>query len=109
MATGSMGPKPSKLGRSESRREIYCGPAEVPLPVSAIDKDDYPNGPTGMARYLEDRIEELEGQKCDAASGADRRPINKQLHACRNLLKWVKSRAGYVPDVQLCQALKRGG
>lgn len=69
------------------------------LPPSAYDPDDYPRGPAGMARYLEDRLEELEGKKCEARTRAERRPINKHLHRCRDLLRWCKSRAGYLPDV----------
>lgn len=73
--------------------------AARPLQPSSIDPDDYELGPTGLARFLEDRIEELEAQKCEAATKADRRPINRQLHRCRDLLRWAKSRAGYEPDV----------
>lgn len=66
------------------------------LPPSLVDKDDFPRGPTGMARYLEARIDELEGQRLDAGDRHERRPINKALHACRDMLRWCKSRAGYV-------------
>lgn len=67
------------------------------LPPSDIDPDDFPSGPTGMAKYLEARIDELEGQRQDARDRHERRPINKQLHACRDMLRWCKSRAGYQP------------
>ena len=67
------------------------------LPPSDIDPDDYPSGPTGMARYLEARIDELEGHKRECRNRHERRPINKQLHTCRDLLRFAQSRAGYQP------------
>lgn len=66
------------------------------LPPSALDPEDYPRGPTGMARYLEARIDELEGQKRECRSRDERRPINQTLHQLRDLLGWCKTRAGYV-------------
>lgn len=66
------------------------------LPPSCVDPDDFPRGPTGMARYLEARIDELEGQRLDTRDRHERRPINKQLHACRDMLRWCMSREGYV-------------
>lgn len=97
--TGSTARKPMKQSHCEGRPAASSRNAERGLPPSSINQDDYPLGPTGMARFLEDRIEELESQKCEAASRADRRPINKQMLVCRDLLKWVKSRDGYVLDV----------
>lgn len=67
------------------------------LPPSDIDPDDFPPGPTGMARYLDARIDELEGQKREARGRAERRPINQQIHACRDLLRWCQTRVGYEP------------
>lgn len=66
------------------------------LPPSNVDPDDFPSGPTGMARYLEARIDELEGRKIDGRCREERRPINKQIHACRGMLRRCKTRAGYV-------------
>ena len=65
------------------------------LPESEIDADDYPKGLVGKARYLEDRIAELEGFKA-IVPRAERRPINQHLHTLRGLLAWCKTRAGYV-------------
>jgi hypothetical protein len=42
-------------------------------------------GPNAMARKIEAKIAELEGEKA-AAPRADRRPINQNLHQLRNLL-----------------------
>ena len=67
------------------------------LPPSEIDPDDYPQGPTGMAWYLEARIDELEGQKALCRNRRERSPINKQIFACQDLLRWCRSRAGYDP------------
>ena len=66
------------------------------LPPSAIDPDDYPRGPNGMALLLEARLSELEAQKRECRTQAERRPINQALHQQRDLLRWVKPRAGYV-------------
>lgn len=65
------------------------------LPESEIDADDYPKGLWGKARYLEDRITELEGFKA-LVPRSKRRPINQHLHTLRGMLAWCKTRAGYV-------------
>jgi hypothetical protein len=70
------------------------------LPPSSIDPEDYPSGPTGMAQYLVDRIDELEGLKLEATCREERRPINQALHRCRDMLRWCRSRAGYDPRPQ---------
>ena len=64
------------------------------LPESEIDGDDYPKGMWGKARYLEDRIAEVEGFKA-LVPRSERRPINQYLHTLRGLLAWCESRAGY--------------
>ena len=56
-----------------------------------------PRGPNGMARDLEARIAALEAARAECRTRAERKPVNKQLHLCRDLLRWVKSRAGYEP------------
>lgn len=56
--------------------------------------EDYPQGPTGMARACEDQIAELEAQKLTVPR-SQRRPINQRLHAIRDLLAWCKTRADY--------------
>ena len=56
---------------------------------SEIDADDYPKGPWGMARFLEDRIAELEAFKA-MVPRSERRPLNQHLHALRGLLSGVK-------------------
>ena len=66
------------------------------LPPSRINRDDYPHGPNGMARLLEDRIAELEAHRAECRTREERKPFNKQLHAVRGLLRFAKSRAGYV-------------
>lgn len=62
---------------------------------SAINPDDYPRGPDGMARLCADRLGELEGWKASATTKAERSTINKQMHSLRMLLAWCKTRAGY--------------
>ena len=64
-------------------------------PPSAIDPADYPRGPNGMARLLEARIAELEAQKLECLTRAERRPINQRMHQLRDLLAWCRTRAGY--------------
>lgn len=65
------------------------------LPPSAIDPAHYPRGLNGMARMLEARLAELEAQKRECRNGAERSPINKHMHRCRDLLRWCQTRAGY--------------
>ncbi len=67
------------------------------LPPSMLDQEAYPCGPTGMARYIEARLTELEEQKAGRPPKEVRREINKQMHLFRDLLRWCKTRAGYVP------------
>lgn len=69
------------------------------LPTSIYDPDDYSKGPTGRARYLEDRIEELLALREECRSRAERRLFNKRLHSLGQMLDWCKSRAGYCPDL----------
>ena len=52
-------------------------------------------GPNRMAEMLEERIAELMLEKA-ALPQSERRPINQRLHQLRNLLRWCKTRAGYV-------------
>lgn len=66
------------------------------LPPSKIDRAAYPSGPNGLARLCEDRIAELIEQRAECQSSAERKPINKHLHTLRELLRFAKSRAGYV-------------
>ena len=65
------------------------------LPPSELDPDAYPRGPWGMARFMEARIAELEEQRKACRTRTERRPINKQLHLVRGLLRWCETRAGY--------------
>lgn len=64
-------------------------------PISKLDRDDYPKGPEGRARWLMDRIAELEAERA-VVPRLERRPINQQLHVLRGLMRWCKTRAGYV-------------
>lgn len=69
------------------------------LPPSKLDRDDqdkYPLGPNGLARFCEDRIAELESAKAECRTRDERSPINKHLFTLRDLLRFAKSRAGYV-------------
>lgn len=65
------------------------------LPPSEIDEADFPKGPNGLAALCEARIEELERWK-RILPKCERRPINQQLHTLQGMVKWCKSRAGYV-------------
>ncbi|MBV1692180.1 hypothetical protein KRR38_33655 [Novosphingobium sp. G106] len=60
-----------------------------------LDPSDYPPGPNGMAQLCEDRIAELEAKRAAAKTRAERKPINRQLHTVRQLLRFAVSRAGY--------------
>ena len=66
------------------------------LSPSKLDRDSCPSGPNGMARMCEDRIAELLEQKAECRTRAERSPINKYIHMLRNMLRWCKSRTGYV-------------
>lgn len=59
-----------------------------------ISADDYPPRPDDMAMLCRDRIADLEVQRA-SATRQERRPINKHLHACRELLAFATTRAGY--------------
>lgn len=65
------------------------------LPPSALDRDDYPRGPWGLARLCEDRMAELEEAKAACRTRAERKPINQHLHTLRGMLRWCETRAGY--------------
>jgi hypothetical protein len=58
-------------------------------------REDYPPGPTGLAEMCRDKIAELEAAR-EAASGPERKAINRRLQSCRLLLKFATTRAGYV-------------
>lgn len=77
------------------------------LPSSRIRADDYPPGPNGMARHCEDRIAELVAAKAEYRTRAERRPINQHL-TLRDLLRFAKSRAGYVETPQDLGLLEPG-
>lgn len=70
------------------------------LPPSRIRADDYPPGPNGLARLCEDRIAELVVQRAECRTREARRPINQHLHTLRGMLRFAKSRAGYVETPQ---------
>lgn len=53
-----------------------------------------------LAALLLARIAELEEQKGECRTRDERRPINKQLHLCRGMLRWCRLRAGYKPSPQ---------
>jgi hypothetical protein len=61
-----------------------------------VDRNDYPPGPNGLALLCADRIAELEQERAIAATRDEKRAINKHLHLCRDMLRWCKTRAGYV-------------
>ena len=61
--------------------------------------DVEPRGPWGMARDLEARIVELELER-QALPRSTRRPINQHIHVIKGLLRWSKSRAGYIPPAK---------
>ena len=61
-----------------------------------VDRDKYPPCPTGLVLVGADRIAELEREKAVAATREEKRAINKHLHLCRDMLRWCKTRAGYV-------------
>lgn len=66
------------------------------LPESDVEREDYPVGPNGMALALEARIDELEAHKLTLRTRAEKRPINRHLHALQGMLEWCKTRAEYV-------------
>lgn len=70
------------------------------LPPSELDSDDYPPGPNGMAALCEARIAELEGWR-KILPRAERRPVNQHIHTLRGMVRWCKSRAGYVDGTDL--------
>lgn len=63
-------------------------------------REGVPDGPNAWALRLEGKIADLEVRRAKCRTMAARRPINRQLHALRDLLKWCKSRAGYVETPQ---------
>ena len=65
------------------------------LPASKLDQSAYPRGPWGMARFCEHRIAELEAARAGLPR-SERRPVNQHLHTLRGLLRFAKSRRGYV-------------
>jgi hypothetical protein len=66
------------------------------LPPSALDASAYPKGPKGMAALCADRLAELQGQLGEVRTKAGRSAINKHIHLLKGLIRWSKSRAGYI-------------
>lgn len=59
------------------------------------DLEDYPSGPTGAAMHCLDKMADLEAEKA-TATPERRKAINKHLHTLRHLMRFYKSRAGFV-------------
>ena len=55
------------------------------------------SGPNALARQCEETIARLVTER-DALPRSERAVINKQLQTARYLLRWCKSRIGYVAD-----------
>lgn len=54
-------------------------------------------GPNAMADFMEDQIVDITSQlEGGGLTREERRPLNKRLHYCRQMLAWCKTRAGYV-------------
>lgn len=70
------------------------------LPSSSLDVDAYDPGPNGLARLCEDRIAELKASLAQCRTRDERKPINKHLHTLRHMLRWCRTRAGYVATPQ---------
>lgn len=66
------------------------------LPESKLDLDNYGNGPKELERSCLDRLAELESQKAKCKDKTQRRAINKHMHTLRDMVKWCRTRAGYV-------------
>jgi len=52
-------------------------------------------GPNAIARQCEETIARLVVER-DALPRSERRAINQKLHNIRYMLRWCKTRAGYV-------------
>ena len=52
-------------------------------------------GPNRMAALVEVKIEEIEAQRANADTRAERRRLNRLLHQNKELLRWCQTRAGY--------------
>jgi hypothetical protein len=61
------------------------------------DMNEHPRGPTALAQLCAETIAELEAKRA-AAPRSERKEINRRLHTTRYLLRWCKTRAGYVSD-----------
>ena len=58
------------------------------------------SGPNSMADFMEDQITDITSRlESGELTRAERKPLNKRLHYCRQMLAWCKTRAGYVPPV----------
>jgi hypothetical protein len=68
----------------------------IELPPNWLDLDDCPQGLTGMARFKEARMAELEEAKAHCSFRAERRPINRHLHTLHDALRRCKTRTGYL-------------
>lgn len=66
------------------------------LPPSSLDRSAYPSGPNGMARMCEDRLAELVRQAAASVDAAELKAIKRQTKVVRDLLRFAKSRAGYI-------------
>lgn len=58
----------------------------VPEPPESLDV---------LAARLSDAIVDLEAERDEARTKAERRPINQRLRSARFLLNWLQSRRGY--------------
>lgn len=53
-------------------------------------------GPNKMARDIEERLSALEAEKQTLKTKAEKRRVNQRMHSLKILLRWCKTRAGYV-------------
>ncbi len=58
-------------------------------------EDDQESGPNGIARVCEETIVRLEAERA-ALPRSERREINQKLQQVRHMLRWCRTRVGYV-------------
>jgi hypothetical protein len=69
------------------------------LNVSAETERQYPRGPNGLHDLCRDEIVKIDALLAGAPTKADAKKLRSRRKTCRMMMKWCKTRAGYVvPD-----------
>lgn len=66
------------------------------LTVSAETESQYPRGPNGLHDLCRDELAKIDAALSTNLTKAEARKLRTRRKTCRMMMKWCKTRAGYV-------------